>query len=113
MASNPEKDLADSLERIRADIASLSGTVGQLVSDTAGIQASLKKRVNSAAKQAAAVGEEFLSEASEIGSEALQAATKSASAAVDNVETQIARNPFTAVLIALGLGFAVGLISRK
>ena len=29
------------------------------------------------------------------------------------IETQIARNPLTAVLIALGFGFAVGILSRS
>ncbi|KAB2867143.1 MAG: hypothetical protein F9K43_14760 [Bauldia sp.] len=113
MAVNPDKELADSLERIRADIAALSGTVSQLVSDTAGIQASLRKKVNNAAKQASAAGEELMNEAVEMGGEALHAAAKSASGAVDSIEGQIVRNPMTSVLVALGLGFAIGLVSRK
>jgi len=113
MASNPDKDLADNLERIRADIAALSDTVGQLVSDTAGIQASLKRKAATAAKDAVRTGEALMSEAGEIGAEALQAASRTASNAVDNMESQIAKNPLTSVLIALGLGFALGLISRR
>jgi hypothetical protein len=29
------------------------------------------------------------------------------------METEIAKNPLTAVITALGLGFAIGLISRR
>ena len=113
MASNADKDLSESLERIRADIAGLSETVSQLVSDTAGIQASLRKKVNNAAKQAAAAGEEMMSDAVEMGGEAMASAARSATAAVDQVEGQIMKNPLTSVLIALGLGFVAGLVSRK
>lgn len=108
-----EKDLADHLETIRKDIASLSETVGQLVSDTAGIQASLKKRVSAAAKQATAAGEQLVSDAADMGNDAMHAVAREASAAVNTVEREIARNPLTAVLIALGAGFAIGLMSRK
>jgi ElaB/YqjD/DUF883 family membrane-anchored ribosome-binding protein len=108
-----EKDLADHLETIRKDIASLSETVGQLVSDTAGIQASLKKRVSAAARQATAAGEQIVAEAAEMGNDAMHIAAREASAAVNSVEREIARNPLTAVLIALGAGFAIGLMSRK
>jgi ElaB/YqjD/DUF883 family membrane-anchored ribosome-binding protein len=113
MAARADEDLAEHIERIRSDIAALSETVAQLVSDTAGIQATLKRRVNAAAKQAAKTGSDFLGEASALGEEALEAAERGATAAVDTIETQIARNPLTAVLIALGFGFAVGLWSRK
>ena len=113
MAASADKELSDSLERIRADIAALSDTVSQLVSDTAGIQASLRKKVNSAAKQATAAGEELMNDAIEMGGEALDAAARTAAGAVDSVEAQIVRNPMTSVLVALGLGFALGLVTRK
>ena len=113
MAARTEEDLAEHIERIRSDIASLSQTVSQLVNDTAGIQATLKRRVNAAAKQAAQTGGDILGEATALGEEAVEAAARGATAAVDSIETQIARNPLTAVLIALGFGFAVGLLSRS
>jgi ElaB/YqjD/DUF883 family membrane-anchored ribosome-binding protein len=112
MAST-DKDLADALERIRTDISALSGTVSQLVSDTAGIQTTLKRKVNSAAKQAGQAGEQLMSDAMEMGEEALTAASRTASAALGNVEGHIARNPMASVLVALGLGFAIGIITRK
>jgi ElaB/YqjD/DUF883 family membrane-anchored ribosome-binding protein len=113
MAAKAEEDLADHIERIRADIAALSETVAHLVSDTAGIQATLKKRVNAAARQAAQAGGDILGEATAMGEEAMEAAAKGATAAVNTIETEIARNPLTAVLIALGFGFAVGFLTRK
>jgi ElaB/YqjD/DUF883 family membrane-anchored ribosome-binding protein len=113
MAARPEEELAEHIERIRSDIAGLTETVAQLVNDTAGIQATLKRRVNTAARQAAQAGSDMLGEATAFGEEAVEAAAKGATAAVETIETQIARNPLTAVLIALGFGFAVGLLSRK
>ena len=113
MAARADEDLAGHIERIRADIAALTETVSQLASDTAGIQATLRKRVNAAAKQAANVGSDILGEATALGEEAVEAAARGAGAAVSTVEAEIARNPLTSVLIALGFGFAVGLLTRK
>jgi ElaB/YqjD/DUF883 family membrane-anchored ribosome-binding protein len=113
MAANADKDLAEHLETIRADIVSLTKTVSQLATDTAGIQASLRQRVSSAAKSAVGVGEEILNEAEKLGGQAIHATARGASAAVDAVETQIKRNPLIVVLIALGFGVSIGLFSRK
>ena len=113
MATPTEKELSDNLEKIRADISSLTDSVKTLMSDSAGIQSALKSKVNATAKQAANVGERVLHEAGELGSEALEAAHKQATYAVNTVEGQIRQNPFAAVLIAAGVGFAFGLINRK
>jgi len=113
MASTTEKDLNDHLERLRSDISSLTETVSQLVSDTAGIKSTLKRSATNAARHAAAFGEEVVHEASELGSEAMHAAARTANAAVSSVESQIERNPLTSVLVALGFGFAIGLMTRK
>jgi ElaB/YqjD/DUF883 family membrane-anchored ribosome-binding protein len=113
MATSPEKDLSDHLERIRADISSLSETVATLVSDTAGIKSTLKRGATNAAKQAAAFGEDVIHEATEMGNDAMHAAARGANAAVQSVESQIERNPLTSVLIALGFGFAIGILTRK
>ncbi len=113
MATPTEKELSDNLDKIRTDIASLTESVKTLMADSAGIQSALKAKVNATAKQAANVGERMLSEASDFGSEALDAAQKQATQAVSTVEGQIRQNPFAAVLIAAGIGFAFGLINRK
>jgi ElaB/YqjD/DUF883 family membrane-anchored ribosome-binding protein len=99
MAASADKDLAEQIDIIRADIASLTKTVSQLVSDTAGIHASLKQRISNAARSA-------VNEAEKLGGEAMHAA-------VTGVEAKIERNPLTAVLIALGFGVAIGIFTRK
>ena len=43
----------------------------------------------------------------------MHATPRGATAAVDAVETQIKRNPLIVVLIALGFGVSIGLLSRK
>jgi ElaB/YqjD/DUF883 family membrane-anchored ribosome-binding protein len=111
MAATGEKDVADQIGTIRADIASLSKTASLLVSETAGIRASLAQRVANAAKTTVVAGERFLSEAEEFGSEAVQAATRGATDAVTDVKEEIGRNPLTAMLIALGFGFVCGFLS--
>lgn len=113
MATPTEKELSDNLDKIRSDIASLTDSVKTLMADSAGIQSALKSRVNATAKQAANMGERVLSEAGELGSEALDAAQKQATQAVTSVEAHIRQNPFAAVLIAAGVGLAFGLMSSR
>jgi ElaB/YqjD/DUF883 family membrane-anchored ribosome-binding protein len=113
MAASPDKELADNLDKIRADIASLTESVKTLLSDSAGIQSALKSKVNATAKQAATMGERMLNEAGEMGAEAIHTAQKQATVALNSVEGQIKQNPFAAVLIALGIGFAFGIVNRK
>ncbi|MBN9023999.1 MAG: DUF883 family protein [Rhizobiales bacterium] len=113
MATPSEKELSDNLDRIRADIASLTDSVKTLMADSAGIQSALKSKVNSTARQAANVGERIMSEAGDFGAEALDVAQKQATQAVSSVEGHIRQNPFAAVMIAAGIGLALGLLNRK
>ncbi|WP_421724756.1 DUF883 family protein [Bauldia sp.] len=113
MATNAEKETAENLEKLRADIADLTETVKGLVSDTAGIQSELKEKLDQTARHAAAAGESILHDAAEKGHEAFDAAAKQASDKLDEIEVKITRNPFTAVMIALGIGFVFGLINRR
>jgi len=113
MATPTDKEMSDSLDRIRADIASLTDSVKSLVADSAGIQSALKSKVSNTARSAANVGERVLSDAGDFGAEALEAAQRQATQAVTSVEGHIRQNPFAAVLIAAGVGFAVALLNRK
>jgi ElaB/YqjD/DUF883 family membrane-anchored ribosome-binding protein len=113
MAAGSEKDLAKHLEAIRADLAALSDTVSELVSDTAGMKVQMKRHLRDAARTATAAGEHMLHEAEQVAGEALHAAARSAGAAVHGVEARIERNPMAAVLIALGAGLALGFLTRK
>jgi ElaB/YqjD/DUF883 family membrane-anchored ribosome-binding protein len=109
MAAVPEKDFTEHLATIRADIGSLTKTIAQLGSDTAGIHRSLAAGLSNAAIGA---GGHFLSEAENFGEEAIQAAARGASAAVTGVQEEIENNPLIAVLVAVGFGVAIGFLSR-
>ena len=113
MATPTDKELSDNLDKIRADIASLTASVKTLMADSAGIQSALKDKVGNTARHAANVGERMVSEAGDFGAEALEAAQKQATQAVNSVEGQIRQNPFVAVMIAAGVGLALGLLNRK
>jgi ElaB/YqjD/DUF883 family membrane-anchored ribosome-binding protein len=111
--ASAEKDIAGHLQTLRADIAALTDTVADLVSDTAGIKQTLKRKVGRAARQATVLGEEALHEAEHVAGEALHAAARGANRAVHDVETKIEHNPLAAVLIALGFGLLIGMFTRK
>ena len=113
MATPTEKELNESLDKIRADIASLTDSVKALMADSAGIQSALRDKMNNTARHAAGVGERMINEAGEFGAEALEIAQRQAGQAVDSVEGHIRQNPFAAVMIAAGVGFALGLLNRK
>jgi ElaB/YqjD/DUF883 family membrane-anchored ribosome-binding protein len=104
-----DKDLADHLQTIRSDISSLMQAVSQLASETGGIHKSLRQSLGDAAKDAVDAGDWLLGEAGRFGGEAVHVAERGAIAAVSEVQEQIERNPFTAVLIALGFGLVIGL----
>ena len=101
-----ERDIAEQIEILRADIASLTTTVSQLVTDIAGIQASLMRLESSADWDAA-------NEAARLSGEALHPAGRGIIAAVAGVEAEIERHPLTAVLIALWVGKAIGRFTRN
>ena len=113
MATHPEKDLQSDIEAIRADIAALTDTVGKLASEAVKAQAAFTKDAKRAAKAAGRVGEEMWEEAQQLGSNGMDAATDAAHAGVASLEAQIKRSPVSAVLIALGIGFVVGLLGHK
>jgi ElaB/YqjD/DUF883 family membrane-anchored ribosome-binding protein len=108
-----EKDLQKDLEAIRADIAALTATVGRLAGDMAEVRATMKESVKSAAKDAAEAGEELLSEAMKLGGDTAAAAGDAARASISTMEDEIRRNPISAVLTALGIGFIIGIIGRR
>ncbi|MEP0322079.1 DUF883 family protein [Bauldia litoralis] len=113
MATTTDKEMSENLDKLRADIAALSATVKTLVSDTSGIQSTLKKKFDETTQQASSMGERIIKDATGMGNDALAAAAKQASSTIDEVEVKITKNPFASVLIALGVGFAVGLLNRR
>jgi len=93
------QDLHRDVERLRADIAKLTDTVGSLVGQEA---EQLKESISSHAQRLAAQGKS-------LGDQAM----REANAYERQAEEVIIRNPFTAVLVAAGIGFLFGMISRN
>jgi ElaB/YqjD/DUF883 family membrane-anchored ribosome-binding protein len=118
MASNSSsQDMGESIKELRAQIEALTQTLGTLAEDTADMRAEFSKKIRRTTREAASLGEQIVQEAAHLGGEAVnaagQAAANRASAMADKVEGQIARNPVTALIPALGLGLAIGLLSRR
>jgi ElaB/YqjD/DUF883 family membrane-anchored ribosome-binding protein len=92
-------DLSADLDALRSDIARLSDTMAGL----------MKAQANSAgAAVRGAVGD-----AREQLAQAANQAQDSALGAAADLERRIERNPLTAVLIAAGIGLALGMMSKS
>jgi ElaB/YqjD/DUF883 family membrane-anchored ribosome-binding protein len=93
-----------------ADIAALSDTVARLASEGAdSARSQFRDSAGRAVRGANAAGEQLYQDAAALGRDA----AKTAHIATAEIESQIARNPIATVLIALGIGFAVGVLSRR
>ena len=101
MATTSEKDFQDDLKALRADIAALTDTVGNLASQATRAEAGVTKSVKKAAKGAIGTGEDLLDEGVELGHDAARAATSGARAGVSSLEHQIEQNPMNAVLLGV------------
>jgi ElaB/YqjD/DUF883 family membrane-anchored ribosome-binding protein len=102
MADATEKDRQDlhkDVERLRADISKLTETVSTLVGQEAEqLKSSISGHAQRLAEQGKSLGDQAMREA---GAYERQA------------EEVIIRNPFTAVLVAVGVGFLFGIMSRN
>lgn len=113
MAANPRKDFHTDLAAIRSDIAELTESVGRLANETAKAQVAMAATVKKAANGMAGVGEEMWDEATHLGRDSALAASDAAHTGVSNIGKRIKANPLSSVLIALGVGFLVGIIGVK
>ena len=98
--------LQEQLRALRSDLAQISTTVTQLVQSQGG---SLRE----AAASAVGVARERVTGIADQGRQFADQAQTQMAAMAREIESQIERNPMTAVLVALGIGFAVGLMSRS
>lgn len=104
-----QDDITQHLERLRADILTLSETVTRLASEGAsGAKSQVNEAASGAARKASDAGQQIYRDAATLGNDAID----TAQATAGQLEAQIARNPMMAVLAALGVGFAIGLLSR-
>jgi ElaB/YqjD/DUF883 family membrane-anchored ribosome-binding protein len=98
-AAQDMEELRSQMETLKSDIASIGTTLSDLVKNSARAGRGKAERVAEHYKRQ--------------GLEQAEAAIDGARAYGEALEGQIERNPFSAVLVALGLGFLVGLMSRR
>ena len=92
-------NLAQQVETLKADLAAITATLADLVKDSAREgRATIEKTADHYVREARRQAD---------------TAVEGARAYGEALEGQITRNPFSAVLVALGLGFLVGLMSRR
>ena len=105
-----QDEIVQHLEQLRADLATLSNTVARLASEgTSAAREQLRDAASSGAKWTGDAGHQIYRDASGLGNDAVDAAN----AVVGQFEKQIARNPVTSVLAALGVGFCLGLLRHR
>lgn len=98
---------------VAADAEALQSQIEALKGDIAGISATLADLVKSGIREGRAKAEKTAEHYKKQGMEQADAAIDGARAYGEALEGQIERNPFSAVLVALGLGFLIGLMSRR
>ena len=113
MVTNAERDFQKDIDALRADIGALTDTVGKLAAEAVKVKSTLENDMKKAARNAGKVGEELWEETQQLGADAAEAAADAAGAGMASLETQIRRNPVSAVLIALGAGFVFGILGRR
>lgn len=109
---NPQEDfskLAEDLATLRTDVAKLAESLAGLArQEGAAAAEAVKQKVRSGSAQAEATAAGLLDE----GAAAVNDAKACAQAFCRDASGAIERNPFAAVVAALGIGFVFGLLSR-
>lgn len=92
-------DLAAQIETIRADVAKLTALLSKAATDEMG---AARGKMRDAASAIAGEGERLAC-----------AAREQAETSTREVESAIQRNPFGAIMVAVGLGFLFGMFTRR
>ncbi|WP_029351464.1 hypothetical protein [Bosea sp. 117] len=102
--------LSADLATLRADVAKLADTLTTLAkAEGEAVGAAVRHQVKRGAARAEATATNLLDE----GAAALQDAKERAQSLTSDVGGAIERNPFGAVVAALGIGFVFGLLTRS
>ena len=103
-------DLGEQIRTLRSDLSQLSNSVAQLVqSQSTSLREAAMGAVGAARDRVGAT----VSGVAEQGRHVADQAQTQVAAMAREIEAQIGRNPMTAVVIALGIGFAFGLMTRS
>jgi ElaB/YqjD/DUF883 family membrane-anchored ribosome-binding protein len=108
-----ESTAGSTARRSSAGEESLEGQIETLKSELATVSATLSDLVKSSVRQGRAKAERTAEQYLRQGQDQADAAMESARAYSEALEGQITKNPFTAVLVALGLGYLIGLMGRR
>lgn len=105
-----ERELAKQVENLRKDLADLGSTVRALAqAGTASAQRSVRDTTEGLARR----GQELASDARTAGQQAVEYGSEMFKDKYSEFETTVRKHPATAVALALGLGYIVGLLSRN
>jgi ElaB/YqjD/DUF883 family membrane-anchored ribosome-binding protein len=113
MATSPEKSVERDIQALRKDVSALAESIRQLAADSTDIHGSIRKSVGKGLNGAAHAGEDFVSDAAKLGKDTAHVAEKAAETGLSMVAGEIKRNPFVAVIAALGVGFLAGVGQRR
>lgn len=109
MARTPESRPMNDLDAIREEVASLTDAVHRLVSEGAKASRTAKRSM----RNAASAGEDILENVWDLGGDSAAAVSDAAKVGVSTVEKLFTRNPLGMALVALGIGFCIGLFRPK
>ena len=103
MSTAKTSDVTEQIEQLRLDIATLTQTVKQLALENIRTSAEhLRDTASSAAHKSA-----------DASQDALKDATRLVEDTARDLESRVRQRPLTAMLVALGAGFVLGLITRR
>lgn len=116
-----EADLKKELDALKKDLAALRGDIGSLTESSAKAAKDSAVSAAAAAKEAASAAKDKLMEEAEALLDKLRSGATDVAgtvkdkgaAAVGSLEQTIETRPLTAVLTALGVGFAVGWLTTR
>ena len=104
------RELSQQVENLRRDLAELGTTVRALAHEgSATAQRSVRKTTDRISRR----GQELAEDARTAGQQAVEYGSEIFKDKYSEFETTVRRHPTTAVLVALGLGYLAGLISRN
>jgi len=104
------KEMDREIERLKTDMAQISEHVSKLLNATGSHAArNARHQVNRARKTV----DGALSEAGEIGGEAVDAMREVRDTLADAVEESVQNRPFTTLAMALAAGFVIGAVWRR
>jgi ElaB/YqjD/DUF883 family membrane-anchored ribosome-binding protein len=109
MARAPETQLKHDLATIKSDVAALMEAIDSLASEGGRVQAAMAKAAKRSIKNGGAAGADILDNAWNLGEDSAAAVSNAAQAGVSMIGTQLKKNPLGLALVALGVGFCIGL----